>query len=141
MSEMKIGQLAKASGVKTDTVRYYETLKLIEPAGRTRSGYRVYDEAAVDRIAFIRRSKSLGFKLSEITSLLELQTSQTASCEDMLLRTKAKIKEAEENIQYLKRMRNALESLAADCPGGAQPLTECPILDYLAASTIEMNNK
>ena len=45
MSEMTIGQLAKASGVKTDTVRYYETLKLIEPAGRTRSGYRVYDEA------------------------------------------------------------------------------------------------
>ena len=67
MSEMKIGQLAKASGVKTDTVRYYETLKLIEPAGRTRSGYRVYNEAAVDRINFIRRSKSLGFKLSEIT--------------------------------------------------------------------------
>jgi DNA-binding transcriptional MerR regulator len=135
MSEMTIGQLAKASGVKTDTVRYYETLKLIEPAGRTSSGYRVYDETAVDRIAFIRRSKSLGFKLSEISSLLELQTSQTASCEDMLHRTKAKIKEAEEN------MRNALESLAADCPGGTRPLTECPILDYLAASAKQMNNK
>ena len=135
MSEMTIGQLAKASGVKTDTVRYYETLKLIEPAGRTSSGYRVYDEAAVDRITFIRRSKSLGFKLSEISSLLELQTSQTASCEDILHRTKAKITEAEENIQYLKRMSNALESLAADCPGGTRPLTECPILDYLAAAT------
>tara|TARA_Y100000780_G_scaffold229573_1_gene249504 strand:- start:1384 stop:1803 length:420 start_codon:yes stop_codon:yes gene_type:complete len=131
MSEMTIGQLAKASGVKTDTVRYYETLKLVEPAGRASSGYRVYDQTAVDRIAFIRRSKLLGSKLSEISSLLELQASQTASCEDMLRRTKAKITEAEENIQYLKRIRKALEKLTTECPGGEQPLTECPILDYL----------
>ena len=131
MLELTIGHLARESGVKTDTIRYYETLKLIEPVGRTGSGYRLYDDSSVDRIIFILRSKSLGFKLSEITALLELQASETATCESMLQTTKTKILEAKENIEYLSRLRTALESLASECPGGGQPLSDCPILEYL----------
>lgn len=77
MSELTIGHLARESSVKPDTIRYYETFKLIEPVGRTSAGYRLYEDSSINRIIFIRRSKSFGFKLSEITTLLELLASQT----------------------------------------------------------------
>ena len=84
MAEMTIGQLARESGVKTDTIRYYETLKLIEPVGRTNAGYRLYDASSSNRVAFIKRAKTLGFKLSEIQQLLEMQASDNGTAEKML---------------------------------------------------------
>ena len=131
MSNMTIGQLAKESGVRTDTIRYYETLKLIEPAGRTNSGYRLYDTASTQRVSFIKRAKSLGFTLSDISALLELKAMQSATCQEMLDRTEDKIKEAKDNVRHLKHIHDALEKLANACPGGDMPLSKCPILDHL----------
>lgn len=131
MTEMTIGQLAREGGVRTDTIRYYETLKLLEPVGRTASGYRLYDEAAVARVAFIKRSKSLGFKLSEIQSLLEMRSSDTGTAQDMLDITTTKIMEAQQDIDDLINMKKVLEKLATECPGGDLPLSDCPILTYL----------
>ena len=131
MADMTIGQLARESGVRTDTIRYYETLKLIEPVGRTSSGYRLYDAASVARVAFIKRAKSFGFKLSEIQSLLELHASDGGTAQDMLDLTETKITEAQKDIEDLMAMKRSLEDLAAECPGGDLPLSDCPIVTFL----------
>ena len=131
MKRLTIGQLAKESGVRTDTIRYYEQLGLIKPEGRSESGYRLYSDDAIRLVQFIRRAKDLGFTLAEIKTLLTLKASQTAPCNDMLPRTEEKLEEAKENIKHLNRMHDALEKLADECPGGDMPLSKCPILDYL----------
>ena len=131
MADMTIGQLARESGVRTDTIRYYETLKLIEPVGRTSSGYRLYDSTSAARVAFIKRAKSLGFKLSEIQSLLELHASDGGTAQDMLDLTETKITEAQKDIEDLMAMKKTLEELAAECPGGDLPLSDCPIVTFL----------
>ena len=131
MADMTIGQLARESGVRTDTIRYYETLKLIEPVGRTSSGYRLYDATSAARVAFIKRAKSLGFKLSEIQSLLELHASDGGTAQDMLDLTETKIIEAQKDIEDLMAMKKSLEDLAAECPGGDLPLSDCPIVTFL----------
>lgn len=131
MADMTIGQLAKESGVRTDTIRYYETLKLIEPVGRTSSGYRLYDAESAARVAFIKRAKLLGFKLSGIQSLLELHASDGGTAQDMLDLTETKIREAQKDIEDLMAMKKSLEDLAADCPGGDLPLSDCPIVTFL----------
>ena len=131
MIEMTIGQLARESGVKTDTIRYYETLKLIAPVGRTNAGYRLYDASSRDRVAFIKRAKSLGFKLTEIQKLLEIHINNTSTADEVLTLTNNKIAEAQQDIEDLIVMKKTLESLAADCRGGDLPLSDCPISTYL----------
>ena len=101
MKRLTIGQLAKESGVRTDTIRYYEQLGLIKPEGRSESGYRLYSDDAIRLVQFIRRAKDLGFTLAEIKTLLTLKASQTATCNDMLQRTEEKLEEAKENIKHL----------------------------------------
>jgi MerR family transcriptional regulator, copper efflux regulator len=131
MSAITIGQLAELSDVTTDTIRFYEKLKLLRPWQRTRSGYRLYDDSAVLRLTFIRRAKFLGFSLEEIKKLLALNATNTASCDAMLKITNAKILETRTKLQDLSRIRSILSRLAKDCPGGSKPISECPILEFL----------
>ncbi len=133
MKHMTIGQLAKASKLRPDTIRYYESLKLIEPVNRSDSGYRLYNESSMEHIVFIKRAKSLGFKLSEVKSLLEIHLSDSVISQDILDLTKAKIEEAQRNIEDLIAIKRALEDLAKKCPGGDTPIKECPIVSYLHA--------
>ena len=73
MVTFTIGRLAGRTGFSTATLRYYEELGLVEPAGRTKAGYRFYDEDAVERLAFIARGKQLGCRLDEIADLLAIR--------------------------------------------------------------------
>jgi DNA-binding transcriptional MerR regulator len=68
----RIAELAESSGFPTTTLRYYEQVGLLEPPERTPSGYRVYDDGAVHRLAFIDRAKRMGFALDEIVELVRL---------------------------------------------------------------------
>ncbi|MCF6216284.1 MAG: heavy metal-responsive transcriptional regulator [Emcibacter sp.] len=131
MNDLTIGQLARKCGVRTDTIRYYEQLEIIQPEDRSSAGYRLYGPESIRTIKFIRRAKDLGFTLAEIKILLNLKASQTATCRDMLERTEAKIVEAKENMRHLNNMHDVLEKLSEACPGGNMPLSECPILDHL----------
>jgi len=131
MKNLTIGQLAKESGVRTDTIRHYERLGLVKPESRSKAGYRLYGLESLRVVEFIRRAKDLGFTLTEIKTLLRLKSSQTATCRDMLERTEKKIAQAKENVRHLNRIHGALEKLADACPGGDMPLSACPILAYL----------
>jgi DNA-binding transcriptional MerR regulator len=64
-----IGEIAERSGFSASSLRYYEGIGLVEPAGRTAAGYRLYDEHSINRLAFIARAKQLGCSLDEIIDL------------------------------------------------------------------------
>ena len=73
----QIGELAKRCGVTADTLRFYEKNALIKPAGRSESGYRLYDEENQKQVHFILKGKDLGLSLDEIKDLLEIKLEAT----------------------------------------------------------------
>ena len=72
MTGYRIAELAELSGFTTTTLRYYEQVGVLDPPARTPAGYRVYDDAALDRLAFVERAKRMGFALDEIAELVRL---------------------------------------------------------------------
>ena len=127
---MKIGQVARASGVGVETVRYYERERLIAAPPRRASGYRAYPADTVGRIRFIRRAKELGFTLREIGELLRLRVDPSCTCATIRRRAEAKIADVENRIQALEAMRRALVQITRQCEGDG-PASECPILDEI----------
>ena len=128
---MKIGELAKRADVPIDTVRYYEREGLIPPPIRRASGYRDYVDADVDRLRFMRRAKGLGFTLHEIRELLSLTAMSGDDMAALNAQTQAKLRDVEERIHALTRIREALKSLVTACPGHGA-LNRCPILAALS---------
>lgn len=128
---MKIGELAQRSGVGIDTVRYYERERLLPRAQRLASGYRVYDDADLKRLRFVRRAKTLGFTLPEIRDLLTLSDHRDQDMSALKGVAAEKLADVRARLAELERMREALETLIASCPGHGA-LAQCPILDALA---------
>lgn len=127
---MNIGKLAKASGVSSKLIRYYESIGLLPPPERTENNYRVYRSNDVHTLRFIKRSRSLGFSIEEIQKLLGLwQDKERASAEVKALATKH-IQELNQRIAEMVSMRDTLQNLATHCHGDKNP--ECPILEDLA---------
>lgn len=131
LEQLTIGKLAKITGTTADTLRYYEKMSLIKSAARSRAGYRLYDESVINVIRFIRGAKALNFTLAEIRKLLTLNSSDQASCAEVLKQTEGKIREAEAKIMELKEIKNVLSKLSEECPGGNMPTTACPILEHI----------
>ncbi|MBI3606920.1 MAG: Zn(2+)-responsive transcriptional regulator [Nitrospirae bacterium] len=128
MKPSTIGWLAREAGVRVDTIRYYERRGLIPPPSRRDSGYREYTDEDLARVRFIRRAKDLGFSLTEIAELLNLRVDRRKTCADVKREAERKIAQIDQRIAELKRMRHALNDLAAACQGRG-PTSECPILD------------
>lgn len=126
---MKIGQLARASEVPIDTIRYYEREALLPPPSRSSGGYRLYDEAALRRLRFIRRSKALGFSLDEIRQLLALTDSDAPAASVRALSVD-KLQLIEAKLADLKAMQAALQRLIESCDGQGC-VHHCPIVDAL----------
>ena len=131
MATYTIGTLAQMSGVRRDTIRYYERTGLLPAPHRTAAGYRLYGDEDFERVHFIRTAQRMGFTLAEIGELLALRASDSARAADVLRVTQNKIKEGEARISELKAIKRALEDLAAQCPVDA-PASECPILAHLS---------
>jgi MerR family mercuric resistance operon transcriptional regulator len=97
----------------------------------TGNGYRQYEPPVVERLAFIRRAKDLGFSLKEIRDLLNLRAKSKSKCASVKAKALKKIGEVERKIADLNAIKAALEKLASTCDAEA-PTSECPILDALA---------
>ena len=130
---VNIGTAARRSGITVKMIRYYESIGLIAPAGRSAGNYRTYDRRDIDRLEFIKRARGLGFSLEEIRQLLALwDDSGRASAEVKALVT-AHVAELDARIAALKSMRRTLADLAERCDGDDRP--DCPIIDDLAGAT------
>ncbi|MGQ0544489.1 MAG: heavy metal-responsive transcriptional regulator [Betaproteobacteria bacterium] len=133
MTTFTIGKLAEQALVTTDTIRFYERERLIRPARKTESGYRLYTEEAVRRLAFIKHAQECGFSLAEIRELLELRSDDAACCDDVFKLAVEKKLQLEGKVKALKSMSQALSALIEICSHDKKSLDECPILGALEA--------
>lgn len=125
---LTIGKLARQSDVNVETIRFYERKGiLIKP--KKQDTFRQYPNEYITRIRFIKRSQELGFTLKEIKELLDLKINNQAKCSDVLLKTEGKIKEINQKINDLKKMKKSLVALAHCCVDSNYPLSDCPILE------------
>jgi len=133
MDSIGIGTLAKRAGVSVDTVRYYERDGLLAPKTRLASGYRRYSELEVSRLRFIRRAQALGFTLKEVRELLALSGRRDVA---RVKRTaQEKVKDIDQRIAALQRVRDGLANLIAACPGHGRA-ADCPILKTLGVEDL-----
>ena len=130
MKQLKIGQVAKQSGISVETVRYYEQRGLIPEPDRLPSGYRVYPENILQRLHFIHRCKDLGFSLQEIGELLSLQTDPSTSSALVKQQVEHKISLVKTKISELQKIEHSLEQLSDSCCGEGT-VSDCPIIDFL----------
>lgn len=130
---MKIGELARLSGVTIDTIRFYEHEGLLPAPPRRPSGYRDYTPESLDRLSFIRRARELGFGLEAIGELLVLAEAEEAGANDVRELTAAKIEAVQGRIAQLQRMVDSLSDLLRRCEGDAVSRAHCPILNALSS--------
>jgi MerR family transcriptional regulator, copper efflux regulator len=129
-----IGEAAAATGVSAKMIRHYERAGMIPPAQRTFAGYRLYGDADLHRLRFIKRARLLGFPVKQIELLLGLWNDRQRSSAEVKALALAHATELRSRIAEMQAMQRTLESLARDCHGDDRP--ECPILDDLAGTPI-----
>lgn len=138
--EMTIGKLAKLVGVNIETIRYYERLKLLIPAARKPSGYRLYGGDDLRRLRFIKNAQALGFTLHEVRELLGLRVSSTARCGDVQQKAQAKLKQVKEKIRDLQALDRTLLQLVRACRA-KETTDHCPILQSFEGERRRGNGK
>ena len=124
-----IGELSRLSGVNVETIRYYERIKMVPPPQRTASGRRVYGATELRMLAFIRRSRELGFSLNEIRALLRLGAPGKASCSEVKVIAAHHLEDIRAKLSDLKKLERLLAKTVARCSGKKAP--NCPVLDIL----------
>ena len=126
---MNIGEASKSSGISAKMIRYYESIGLISPAGRTDSGYRVYSEHDLHTLHFVRRARDLGFSVEQMNELLALWKDRSRASADVKRIALEHVQELERKAEALRDMAATLKHLAEHCQGNERP--DCPILEGL----------
>jgi DNA-binding transcriptional MerR regulator len=129
----RIGDLAKRTGVKVVTIRYYEQAGLLPVCERTTGNYRVYAQEHLERLNFVRRCRDLGFSLEQIKDMLLLSASESPMCADVCDVAAGHLKEVELKIADLRRLASELRRLRSSC-NGKYSSRECRIIAALAQS-------
>lgn len=131
-----IGKLAKAAGVTTPTVRYYEEIGLLPEAERTASGQRAYGAEDLERLTFIRRCRDFGFSIDQVRVLAGLSISPDKDCREVGDIARGHLKEVQEKMAELKALERSLQRFVAECDavccGG--PGRECVVFEDLRAA-------
>ncbi len=130
---MNIGEVSKRSGLPAKTIRYYEDIGFITPR-RSENGYRDFDEKDLHRLAFIGRSRSLGFTIENCRQLLELYGDQGRASADVKQVAEENLREIDAKIADLQAMRGTLSHLIGTCAGDQRP--DCPILEDLGRGRV-----
>jgi DNA-binding transcriptional MerR regulator len=121
MTAHTIGQLARAAGVPTSTVRYYERVGLLKPDFRTGANYRAYSDDALKRLRFIRAAQATGFNLSDVHELLSLTCSAEPPCDDVLNLMRARLDGIRTQIKQLRQLERTLARTLDACCNGEGP--------------------
>ena len=124
-----IGEVSRATGANIETIRYYERIGIMPQPDRTAGGNRQYNSDQLKRLFFVRRSRELGFALSEVRELLGMVDNNDYSCAEVHERTVQHLQSVREKIANLQKLEEALAGMAAECSRGDVP--ECPIVESL----------
>lgn len=127
---LAIGELARRTGTKIETVRYYERIGLLAAPDRTAGNYRSYSPDHLNRLSFIRRSRDLGFSLDQIRALLDLADHRDWSCEAVDAIAKEHRSEIDRKIADLRALRRELDSMIDQCECGT--VADCRIIEALS---------
>lgn len=120
-----IGVAAKRSGVGIEAIRYYEREGVVPAAARASNGRRVYDDASIARLRFVRRCRDLGFSIEQVKALLSLSLSEANNCGDASRIGKRHLDEVRGKIADLQMLETALVELLGNCADGPP---HCPML-------------
>ncbi len=128
---MRIGELGEQAGLSAKTIRYYEDIGILPEPDRTASGYRVYDDGALERLRFIRAAQAVGFTLGEIKEVLDFGDRGEAPCLHVRHLMEERIRNLSEHIRGLEQMRSELERLVkkATTLPAPNPGTFCHIIE------------
>ncbi len=122
-----IGELARSAGVPTSTVRYYEREGIVRPAGRSVSNYRLYSQADVDRLRFIRAAQATGFTLKDVTELL-----RPAPCGKVQGLIEHRLESVAERMRELRHVQRVLRRSLDECHNHERS-GRCRVIDDLSA--------
>jgi MerR family transcriptional regulator, copper efflux regulator len=126
---MNMKAASRATGLPAKTIRYYEEIGLVSPA-RGENGYRSFSETDLHKLAFLARSRSLGFSLDDCRQLLSLYDDDERSSADVRKLAVRHIAHVDQKLGELKEIRRVLSKLVSACEGDHRP--DCPIMDSLS---------
>lgn len=128
--DRSIGHLARATGTKVETIRYYERIGLLPAPARTAGNYRVYSDEHFQRLSFIRRARNLGFAIEQIRDLLGLSDQRDRPCEAVDAIAREHLAAVDRKIADLQALRRELDSLISQC--GCGTIADCRIIEALS---------
>ena len=126
---MNIGEVSRATGLSAKTIRYYEDIGLVQPA-RGANGYRDFNEQDAHKLAFLGRSRSLGFSIADCRTLLSLYEDRDRASSDVKAVATEHLGRIAQKIDELEALKFTLEKLVTRCHGDNRP--DCPILNDLS---------
>ena len=126
---LTIGKLGASAGVKVPTIRYYEQIGLLPEPDRSSGNQRLYPRAALDRLAFIRHARELGFLLDAIRDLLSLSDKPDQSCAAADIIAKAQLAATRARITRLRALEAELERMVSQCACGT--ISDCRVIEVL----------
>ena len=126
---LTIGKLGGQAGVKVPTIRYYEQIGLLPEAGRSAGNQRLYGRKALERLAFIRHARDLGFTLEAIRDLLSLSDNPEQPCVAADAIARAQLAEVERRLARLTALKAELERMVVQCAGGK--IADCRVIEVL----------
>ncbi|MEJ6655001.1 MAG: Cd(II)/Pb(II)-responsive transcriptional regulator [Pseudomonas sp.] len=130
---MKIGELARKTGCKTVTIRYYEQAGLLPVPQRSEGNYRVYTPSHAARLLFIRNCRALDMTLDEVRQLLDYQDNPSRDCGGVNVLVDEHIEHVAARIEELKALSRQLIELRSHC-AAASEAADCQILQQLTGS-------
>ncbi|MEQ8395888.1 helix-turn-helix domain-containing protein [Thalassobaculum sp.] len=126
---LTIGTLARRTGTKVQTIRYYEQVGLMPEPGRSEGGQRRYGDAELDRLSFIRHARQLGFPLDAIRELLNLSDHPNRPCAEADEIARRQLRQVEQRLARLEALRTELQRMVHECSGGRT--ADCRVLEVL----------
>jgi Cu(I)-responsive transcriptional regulator len=126
---MNISEVSEATGLPAKTIRYYESIGLLEPL-RGENGYRVFSDRDLHKLTFLGRSRALGFSIDDCRTLLALYADEDRASSEVRTIAKRHLAEIDRKVADLKAMHDTLSHLVRTCSGDDRP--DCPILDGLS---------
>jgi DNA-binding transcriptional MerR regulator len=127
---LSIGELARRSGCKVLTVRYYEEIGLLPKSDRSDGNQRIFPGSSVERLAFVRHSRDLGFSIDDIRDLLRLSDNPDISCADADSIARRHLAEVEQRLTSLAALKIELERMVVMCRGGS--ISDCRVIETLS---------